>query len=62
MREVAEADLAEYLVKVDGLASEDPDKDVLRTTMVPWPGCLIQAIDYPHEMKSSTRILRPQTF
>jgi serine/threonine protein kinase len=59
MGEVADTDLAEYLLNVDGLTSEDPRKDALKATMHAWPGCLIQVIDYLHEMQVKHKDIKP---
>lgn len=62
MIEVADSDLAEFMLDIDTLPSEnqlDQGKDALRTKMLAWPGCLIQAIDYLHEMRVKHKDIKP---
>jgi len=58
MAQVADTDLGRYLEKVDGL-DVGPDRDAMRKPMQSWPGCLIQAIDYLHEMKVKHKDIKP---
>jgi serine/threonine protein kinase len=58
MAQVADTDLSRYLETVDGLDA-GPDRDAMRKPMQMWPGCLIQAIDYLHEMKVKHKDLKP---
>jgi serine/threonine protein kinase len=58
MDQVADTDMKQYLEKVDALG-DGMEKDSLRKTMQMWPGCLIQAIDYLHEMRVKHKDLKP---
>jgi serine/threonine protein kinase len=58
MKQVAESNLADYLQSVDELI-DGLEKDVRMSAMQAWPGCLIQAIDYLHEMKVKHKDLKP---
>jgi serine/threonine protein kinase len=57
MSQVADSDLAEYLQKTDEM-DESRDKALRRQVMQAWPVCLIQAIDYLHEMKIKHKDLK----
>lgn len=59
MKEVSDTDLAEYMLNVDSLDEHDPRKPSLREPMLPWPCCLIQAIDYLHEMRVNHKDIKP---
>ena len=58
MAQVADTDLKEYMEQVDKLQG-GPGRDILRKPMQMWPGCLIQAIAYLHEMRVKHRDLKP---
>ena len=59
MQEVADCDLAEYLQSTDDLEDNDPRKFDRRIPMYSWTGCLIQALDYLHEMKVKHKDIKP---
>lgn len=58
MKQVAESNLSNYLQSVDEM-DDGLEKDVRKSAMQAWPGCLIQAIDYLHEMKVKHKDLKP---
>jgi serine/threonine protein kinase len=55
---VAECDMKEYLEKLDGM-SLGPDRHSMMKPLLMWQGCLIQAIDYLHEMKIKHKDIKP---
>jgi serine/threonine protein kinase len=57
MSQVAESNLAEYLQKVDDMELDLSNK--YKEEMQTWPVCLIQALDYLHEMKVKHKDLKP---
>jgi len=57
MLQVADLDLQRYLDHAD--VATGPQKESLRSLMIRWPGCLIQAIDYLHEMRVKHKDLKP---
>jgi serine/threonine protein kinase len=59
MDQIADTDLAEYLRSTDNLSDNDNRKIAQRNIMEPWPGCLIQALDYLHEMKVKHKDIKP---
>jgi serine/threonine protein kinase len=58
MLDVADMDMKEYLEKLDDIASKTERRQML-WPLLSWPGCLIQAIDYLHEMKVKHKDLKP---
>jgi serine/threonine protein kinase len=58
MAQVADTDLGEYMERVDSL-QVGAERDAMRKSMQTWPGCLIQAVDYLHEMRVKHRDLKP---
>jgi serine/threonine protein kinase len=59
MQEVADCDLNEYLQSTDDLEDMEPKKTENRIPMSSWTGCLIQALDYLHEMKVKHKDIKP---
>jgi serine/threonine protein kinase len=59
MEQVADTDLAEYLQSTDNLSDNDDRKDLQKSIMATWPGCLIQALDYLHEMRVKHKDIKP---
>jgi serine/threonine protein kinase len=58
MLHVADTDMKEYLDKLDTLDTGPERHEMLRPLLM-WQGCLIQAIDYLHEMKVKHKDLKP---
>jgi serine/threonine protein kinase len=58
MLEVADCDLENYMDLVDDMEMGDKRRK-LSEPMMRWPGCLIQAIDYLHEMRIKHKDLKP---
>ena len=59
MQQVADTDLSDYFDRVDNLEHNDIEFNSLKRRMQAWPGCLIQAMDYLHEMKIKHKDLKP---
>lgn len=57
MAQVAETDMKEFMERVEPL-EDGAERDAMRMKMQMWPGCLIQAIDYLHEMRVKHRDLK----
>lgn len=55
---VAECDMKEYLEKLDGL-NIGPERHSMLKPLLRWQGCLIQAIDYLHEIKIKHKDMKP---
>jgi serine/threonine protein kinase len=58
MSHVADTDMKEYLDKLDTLDT-GPERHEMLKPLLMWQGCLIQAIDYLHEMKVKHKDLKP---
>ena len=58
MLQVAEFNLEQYLEYTDSQEA-GKKRDALRIPMQMWPGCLIQVIDYLHEMRVKHKDLKP---
>jgi serine/threonine protein kinase len=58
MLDVADMDLKEHLEQLDDTSSKVERRKLL-WPVPSWPGCLIQAIDYLHEMKVKHKDLKP---
>jgi serine/threonine protein kinase len=58
MLHVADTNMNEYLDKLDTLDTGPERHEILRPLLM-WQGCLIQAIDYLHEMKVRHKDLKP---
>lgn len=59
MLEVGDCNMKKYLEDVDTMGDKSK-RDAMRITLQMWPGCLIQAIDYLHEMRIKHKDLRPE--
>jgi serine/threonine protein kinase len=58
MLDIADTDMKEYMEKQDDVSLETERLRML-LPLPTWPGCLIQAIDYLHEMKVKHKDLKP---
>ena len=58
MLDIADIDIKEYLEKLDDVSLET-ERLRMMLPLPTWPGCLIQAIDYLHEMKVKHKDLKP---
>jgi serine/threonine protein kinase len=58
MLQVADTDMKEYLEKLDTIGT-GPERHTMLKPLLMWQGCLIQAIDYLHEMKIKHKDLKP---
>lgn len=58
MLQVADLDMEKYLDLADSV-TEEKQRYAIRLPMQMWPGCLIQAIDYLHEMRVKHKDLKP---
>jgi len=58
MLNVVDKDMKEYLEKLDALDA-GPERHEMMKPLLMWPGCLIQAIDYLHEVKIKRKNLEP---
>jgi serine/threonine protein kinase len=58
MSPVADTDLSQFLAHMDSL-DEGLEKDGGYAMLLSWPGCLIRALDYIHEMRVKHRDIKP---
>jgi serine/threonine protein kinase len=56
---VADGDLKYYFEVVDSMP-EGPERDAMRKSLHMWPGCLINTIDFLHEMRVKYKDLKPK--
>jgi serine/threonine protein kinase len=58
MLDVVDMDMKDYLEKLDDIAL-GAERHQMLLPLLNWPGCLVQAIDYLHEMKVKHKDLKP---